>query len=470
MARVLFIYPNIGNSLRIPLGVSILSACLKENSHEVYIFDPTFLSCDFGKDYKLMESRGVVKETDFERMVGQIEEKDISEELRNKINSVQPDFVAISLIERNYSMFKRLLSVTKEVMPDIPVLVGGILPSIYPDILLNEPLVDFICIGEGEKLIVDFADNINDKEKLKSLNNLLFRDGDKIVQNELNPLTELKSIPFQDWEGFDERQLLKPFEGKIYRGGSFEFSRGCYKFCTFCVAPQLRGVYSNGDANYHRTKDPKCLVEEIAEKKKKYKLEINAFCDTDFLAGVPVKILKEFCDEYKKKVDLPFMIQASAEAITDERLELITKAGCITISVGVESGSVRMRHEVLKKKASLERIKKSFNLCRKYNLRTTANYMIGLPFETEEDVQSTINFNSELNPPSIAITYFQPFLGTRLYDICIKEGFYKGFDPEVSVYRESPLDMPQLRPEKILDYVDRFTEEFNSWKTDNIGL
>nr|NQU89001.1 cobalamin B12-binding domain-containing protein [Bacteroidota bacterium] len=316
MAKVLFVYPNEGNSLRIPLAISILSACLKENGHEVYIFDPTFFRTNYGKDYELMESRNVVKKTEFENIIGELPQKDMRKELKKVINISKPDFVAISLIERNYVVFKNLLAIVKEEIPDVPLLVGGILPSLCPDLVLDDPQVDYICIGEGEKLIVDFADKIYDVKELKKIPNLCFKNGDTFIRNSCGPLTDLSKIPFQDWSGFDRRQLLKPFEGKIYRGGSFEFSRGCYKICKFCVAPQLRGIYSASGKKYHRIKKPGKAVEEIAIKKDQYDLEINAFCDTDFLAAVPVAVLSEFCELYKSDVGLPFMIQTSAETIT----------------------------------------------------------------------------------------------------------------------------------------------------------
>lgn len=469
MARILFIYPNVGNSLRIPLGISILSACLKGNNHDVCIFDPTFMRIDFVNDYKLMESRGVVKETDFEKIIGKIEEKNIHEELVKTIESFDPDFVAISLIEKNYLMFKELSRVVKKTRPYIPVVVGGILPTIYPNILLNEPNVDYICVGEGEKFIVDFANNINNIEKLKKIPNLWFKEGDKVVKNELGPLTSLNGIPNQDWSGFDKRQLLRAFEGKIYVAGSFELSRGCYKLCSFCVAPQLREVYSDHAPKYHRIRNPELVIHDIVAKKKEYGLEINSFCDTDFLSGVPADLLQDFCNLYKSKVGLPFLIQTSPESITENKLKMIVDAGCVTMSIGVESGSTRIRNEILRKRTSLQRVKKAFNLCRKYHVRTTANYMVGLPYETEDDAFATLEFNRELQPPSIAITYFQPFLGTESYDICVKEGFYSGFDPDISVYRGSPLNMPQFPPEKILNFVEKFTEDFNSWKSDGFG-
>jgi len=110
----------------------------------------------------------------------------------------------------------------------------------------------------------------------------------------------------------------------------------------------------------------------------------------------------------------------------------------VTASIGVESGSEFIRKKVLKKGPSKKKVREVFDLCRKMNFRVTTNYMIGLPFETEEHVWETIRFDRELNPPSIAVTYFSPFLGTRLYDLCMEQGFYKGFDPHASVYDTSP--------------------------------
>lgn len=462
--KILLVYPNFECSLRIPLALAIFSAILKQNGHQAEIFDPTFMSSGFGADYKYMESRQVVKKTRLDELVGEVPNRDVLQEFENHVRSFQPDVIGFSVIERNYHMFKKLADVLQDDFPDIPVLVGGILPTIYPNLLLEDPRVDWICVGEGESLIARLADLWPDRKAIEKLPNLWYKRDGMVVKNPLGPLENMAAVPDQDWSGFDRRQLLKPFEGNVYMGGSFEWSRGCMNRCSFCVGPALRGAYEMGGRAYHRTKPVEKIIREIARKKEEYGLTLNAFCDTNFLQGISLDLLKEFCERYRKEVNIPFMMQTSAESITEEKLMLLMGAGCVTASIGVESGSERMRKNVLKKGPSKARIKKCFDLCRRYGLRLTANYMIGLPFETEEDVLQTIRFNQELNPPSIAIHYFTPFLGTALYDLCLREGFYQGFDPTASVYRSSPLNMPQLPPERIEELVQIFTEDFNSWK------
>ena len=112
----------------------------------------------------------------------------------------------------------------------------------------------------------------------------------------------------------------------------------------------------------------------------------------------------------------------------------------------------------------IEVFKRAFRLCREHNLRLTANYMVGLPHETEEDVYETIKLNRLLNPPSIAVTYFTPFMGTELYDTCIKNDFYQPF--QENVYEYPPLKMPQLSQERIVELVKEFTDDFKGYQKD----
>jgi radical SAM superfamily enzyme YgiQ (UPF0313 family) len=158
-------------------------------------------------------------------------------------------------------------------------------------------------------------------------------------------------------------------------------------------------------------------------------------------------------------------MQCSVATLLDENiLKLLRQAQCCAISVGVESGSEKIQKQVIKKVIPVDLIKKAFALCRKHELRVTANYMIGLPYETEDDVRKTIELNRIVNPPSIAVTFFTPYIGTELYDICMKEGFYKPFSE--NIYEYPPLDMPQLKPNRIKELVKEFTSDFATYQKD----
>ncbi|MBI9086129.1 MAG: B12-binding domain-containing radical SAM protein [Desulfobacterales bacterium] len=467
LERVLFVYPNSG-ALRIPLAVAILSAILRETGVDVRVFDTTFFKIEESLDYTLMEKRGVVKKTRLDELMGDLPEVNISRQMRAAVEDFDPDLILVSVMERHFWLFDILVRACKGARPDVRIIAGGILPTLKPEMILDHPCVDYVAHGEGEDFVRNLVRCFGNPRGFDNLPNLLRRDrSGRTRANAPGPLADMNAIPFQDWSDFDRRQLLKPYDGNVWIGGSFELSRGCFKSCTFCVAPQLRCAYGPETAKrYHRTKDPARAVAEIKEKKERLNLTFLAMCDTDFLFGVPYETLAEFCRLYKAEIGIPWIIQGSAESFSERKLAAIVDAGCVSASIGVESGSPRMRREVIKKRVSLGRIKKTFDLCRDYNFRTTANYMIGLPYETEADVRQTIALNRQINPPSVAITYFTPFLGTELYDLCVAEGFYDGFDPHQNVYKYSPLKMPQLSAPRIEELIRIFMDEFESFKSD----
>jgi len=451
-SKVLFLYPNVGTELRIPLAISILISAIRNAGHEVRLFDSTFYG-EFHTDNEAMTKLGTHKDTNLNSLVGETKQVDIKADFDETLRQFKPDLICCSIVERNFHIAKSLLSDI-----DIPVLCGGIMSTIATKFMLEQPWVDFVCVGEGEDSIVDFLDN-----KLDPTTPNIFS---RTIANIMRPLIDMDWVPEQDWSDFDKRHLLKPFMGKVYRGGAFELSRGCFKSCTFCVAPKLRQV-QRGLGSYHRTKTPSVMIREIEQKVNDYNLNMLSFSDTDFLAGVPKRTMGEFLSSYSERVRLPFTIQSSVATLLDEEiLALLRKAQCCAISVGVESGSEKIQASVLKKVIPMEMIKKAFDLCRKHELRVTANYMVGLPYETPDDIRKTIELNRLINPPSVAVTFFTPFMGTALYDLCIKEGFYKSFSHDENVYDYPPLSMPQLSQEEIKDSVREFVESFKQYQRD----
>jgi len=448
--KILFIYPNQSTELRIPLALSILIACVRKSNHEAKLFDPTFMG-EFKTDNESMSRLGTHHFVDLDIMGNNLNPE---EELKRMVGDYKPDFIAISLVERNFFTAKRLIQALNT---KIPVLCGGIMPTIAPQFVNNEAWVDMICLGEGEGAIVDLLNYPNE-----SIPNIWT----KTDINYLRDLVNLDEIPEQDWSDFDKRHLSKPFMGKVYRGGAFEFSRGCGKSCAFCVAPQIRRM-SEGLGKYHRTKSPENCISEIENKCNQYGLQMISFGDTDFLSGVPKKTMMTFLSLYSSRIGLPFTIQSGVETLNDDDLlQMLRQAKCCAISVGVESGSERIRKSIIKKFITNDYIKRVFDKCRNYGLRLTANYMTGLPDETEEDIRETIKLNTLLNPPSIAVTYFTPFMGTDLYDFCIERGYYKPFKAEENIYEYPPLTMPQLSQERIIELTKEFAEEFKTHQKD----
>jgi len=460
--NVLFVYPNRETILRIPLAASILCSVIEQAGHNVKVLDTTFIGGEFRTDIKFSEQKGTVKKSNIEEYIGDLDNRSLETIIRECVRDFPPDLIAVSLIERNYSTTIKVVHLLKKVT-DAPVLIGGIMATLAPEMLINNDEIDIICVGEGEGAVADICNAISRRRSFSNIANLWVKENGRIVKNHLRPLVNLDTIPEQNWKPFDGRHIYRSYKGRVHRNGSFEFARGCMKVCSFCVAPSLRNVQKNL-GQYHRFKTSERVIEEIENKVKKYNLDLIHFGDTDFLSKMRNDNLEAFAMLYKKRIGLPFLIQSGAETINEDRMKLLSLAGCENISVGVESGSDRVRKQVIKKHVSKKKIIEAFKLGRKYKIRMTANYMLGLPDETEEDIMETIRFNRLVNPPAIAAFYFTPFVGTELYNVSLEKGYIKGFDPAQNLHKESPLEMPHLPQQKVKHLLKQFVEDFEGYK------
>jgi len=184
--------------------------------------------------------------------------------------------------------------------------------------------------------------------------------------------------------------------------------------------------------------------------KNQHKLELIFFNDENFLT-MKTERLSAFCNNYKTRVNLPFFIATRADSLIDEeRAKMLKEAGCVTIGIGVESGNEEIRRKLLNKNISNAVYKKAFENCHKYDIRTTANVIIGLPFETEENILESALFCRKLNAKSISLAIFAPYHGTKLRDICVQEGYIEDkIHDQIATINASILTMPQLTKEKI---------------------
>jgi anaerobic magnesium-protoporphyrin IX monomethyl ester cyclase len=253
----------------------------------------------------------------------------------------------------------------------------------------------------------------------------------------------------QDWDNFDERHLWKAFVGKMWKTGCFETSRGCPFKCTYCnnhIFQEKFGCLGT----YHRVKPVEYVIREIEHMKEKHSLELVFFNDENFLM-MNRKRFEDFCDKYEKRIGLPFFIQTKAEHLCkEERVKRIKEINCIGIGIGLETGNEVTRKYLLGKPTSNDVYRRAFANTNKYNIRTTAYVMLGLPFETEESIKETAEFCKEIKTSSVGLAIFAPYFGTKLQKICVENGFIEDkLYENISVNYFSILKQPQLSNKKL---------------------
>jgi len=438
--RVLLINCNTMLDTLVTAGIGILSACLKEASCEVELFDTTF--------YRTAEKTGdearatalQVKQTDFADLGIEPEKGDVVDDFVATVKRYRPHLIGLSSIEVTHRLGERLLDAVKDL--GIPTVVGGPYATFAPEIVIRAPGVDMVCVGEGELALVELCEKLRRGEPASGIQNLWIKTNDGIERNPVREPIDLETLPRQDWSVYDERRFWKPMGGQISVTGTFEMNRGCPYTCTFCINSGYKEIYGNL-GGYYREQDVVRLVDEMAEKKEQYDLAYVYLVAESFLTTSRGRI-REFGRLYREKVALPFWVEARPESINNETVELLKETGCEGISVGVESGNVEMRKKLLGRNVDDKTIIRAFDLLRKSGLRVSANNIIGFPTETREMIFDTIRLDRRLQPDGVMVSFFSPYKGATLRVLCEELGYLQD-DDIAEDYRLGPtMDQPQL--------------------------
>ena len=374
--------------------------------------------------------------------------KEISEEeFQKKIKVFNPDLVGFSSTAHVFSFVKKYAKAVKKIR-NIPVICGGVYPTVCPEEVMADENIDMICRGEGDLAIAELCQKMESGQPVENIRNLWVKKGENVFKNELRPLiADLDELPYPDREIFDYASLNLEKKGI----GTFMFSRGCPYQCTFCCESTLRKLYSGYPLQpYHRMRSPRSVVGEIKEVIKKYSFIKFIRLDDDLLFA-RLDWLKEFVPLYKKEIGLPFSSDIRVNLMTEEILSLLKEAGIHLLRVGVESGNDYILKEILSKGITVKQIKEAFNAAKNKNIKTQAYNMVGLPGESSKEILETIKLNAEIKADLSVVSIFYPYKGTYLYDFCIKNGYFKEENVELpkNYYSYSVLNLPEIRRKQI---------------------
>jgi radical SAM superfamily enzyme YgiQ (UPF0313 family) len=192
------------------------------------------------------------------------------------------------------------------------------------------------------------------------------------------------------------------------------------------------------------------ILAEIRQLTDKYRFKFLYLNDDTFLADK--KFFFEFCERYPKEFSFPFGVNARPEQINEEVCEALKKAGCIRMTMGIEHGNEEFRTKVLNRRMTNESIIRAFALCRKAGFKTKSHNLVGLPHETPAIHMDTVRINQQIQPDSFNLHIFEPYPGTVLGDIALKEGLIdpQRADAEFVGQTDTILRLPGFPREEIL--------------------
>ena len=346
------------------------------------------------------------------------------------IGTQQPALIGISLMSHEYGSACALTEHIKRKNPGIPVIWGGIHPSISPEECLKH--ADYVSVGESERTALDIAKALSERKDIRGINNICHMKDGSVVRNPLYPLIEdLDSIPafehipkktyIYDGEGISplDKSNFRKFARHLGTTYSILTTRGCPYFCTYCCSSFLASLYKS---NKLRRRSISNIIDELeAAVRDNPELEYINFQD-DCFSACSDAYLKEFCETYRKKIGKPFIIRAIPTYVTDSKIGYMKDAGLAWISLGLQSGSDRVCREVYKRKSFNKDFLEAAGIIKKFRIAAFYDVLVDNPFEEEEDIFETIRVLADTPRPFYPQFYSLTFYyGTELYDRAKKE-------------------------------------------------
>ncbi|OGS20717.1 MAG: hypothetical protein A2252_02045 [Elusimicrobia bacterium RIFOXYA2_FULL_39_19] len=377
MAKVLFICAGCEH-----LGVEYISAVLKKHNHQVELFLVPILPEDPYLNIKLIQKK--FKYSDFK------------DKLIKKITDNPPDFVAFSAVTDFYRYANEIAKEIKAKI-NVPIIFGGIHATTVPEIVITEPHIDMVCLGEGEYAMLELC-NRNEEYKnnpLLDIQNIWFKNGSEIKRNSIRSLVEdLDEFPVSD------KKLFHDAMPSFKRQYNLASTRGCPFGCTYCCNNALRSIYKE-KGKYLRKRSVENVIRELEQNVSK-ETELVFFRDEVFPYNT--QWLQEFADKYPKRVGKPFKLFIHPRMCTPENSRLLRKAGCIYVSVGIQSGNEETRRKYLKRVDTNEQIAAAIKNLKDNNIKVNIDQIAGVPGEGEAELLATAKFYNEIRPN--VVTYF----------------------------------------------------------------
>lgn len=359
----------------------------------------------------ILSAGSALKKQGFEVELVNITERQISQ-ARDYMISKKPLFIGLSVMTGIQTEHSSQLSKEIKLKSNIPVLWGGIHPSLLPRQCLAERYIDYIVVGEAEETIVDFAQAVKQGRDLRQVLGLGFKKNHQLVINPARLLIEDLDKYRLDFSLIDPEKYIFKLD-KYERAIAQKTSRGCPFNCAFCYNLQF-------NQGRWRAWSVQAVLEDIDFLKKSYRIDAIKFYDDNFFVN------KERALEILEKSGLPAHTELRIDAVDESLVRRLKELGSYDLLIGVESGSNRLL-KMINKKITVDDIIRAVKILAKYNLKASYSAMVGLPTETKKEFYNTIDLLYRIYKiqPQAAFTLgaYLPYPGSALYEFSLAQGF-----------------------------------------------
>ncbi len=358
------------------LGLGYLAAVLERRGDEVRIFD-------FGLDPR----------------------RPLEDEVHDVL-AFRPDVIGLTAMTTSYHSAEEAMSLLRA-GTNAPMVLGGPHATVFPARTLQEqPALDYLVFGEGEETMLELMEVIEGRRDPAAVAGLCYRRAGEVICNPARPLIrDLDALPFPARHLFqlERYPLYAPDGGRML---TVLTSRGCPYNCSYC----FKGIVGRT----YRQRSPENLMQELKELIRTY--GIRNFYFIDDLFTLDVKRLNVLLDMMiAEGLDIRWQCLARVDRVTPELLRKMAAAGCRQIHYGIESGNQEILDRV-GKRITLEQVRQAVRWTAEAGIRSKGYFMLGLPGDTEETMEQTIQFAASLDLDDAMFSLTTPFPGTRLWE------------------------------------------------------
>lgn len=390
------------------ISVEYISAYLKQRGHEVSL----------AYEQALFEDRNYLCMPAVARFFDQ------GDNIIRQVMDTKPDLVAFSVLAVTYQWaLERAAQIKRHLK--VPVIFGGTHAIICPERNMEKDPVDIVCTGEGEFPLADLLDSMAGGKMDTSIKGLWFKTGPgEVIRNERRAaIGDLDVMPFPD------KDLFAPY-APIHSYYLALTNRGCPFSCSYCSVSYMTEL-DKDLPNFRKVRERSVdsVVEELKINNAKYR-----FPWVDFRNSVlsPKKSWTlEFCEKYRKEVNLPFRIFSHPKLIDEEYSRALKEAGCFAIQIGLESYDEKVREKILHRAGSNEDIHKALDALERARMPYSLDYILGLPEQEEPELKAAAELFGRLRHCYRISPFMLSYLPKlKIIDYAIERGMLPKDEPE----------------------------------------
>jgi anaerobic magnesium-protoporphyrin IX monomethyl ester cyclase len=392
-----------------PLGLCYIAAVARSNGYEIEILDAEALG---------------------------LSEK----ECAKKIIELNANVLGLTATTSAIKTASRIAETVKIQRPDCLTVLGGCHVTAIPEITLKRcPSIDVAVIGEGERTFIELLRAFKENKSFENIDGIAFRkDGLIRRTRERVRIHNLDELPMPAWDLLPELRThyQVQFHSRIHTPSfSLVTSRGCLGTCRFCPKTTF-----GSHITHHSGKG---TFEMVSYLRQKYGIRSILFDEDNLL--FPHDRIIEFSNlMIDAELDVDWACLTRVDSVPEWLLKKIQYAGCWQLLFGIESGSQRILN-FIGKNITLSKISRAVHSACDVGISPKGFFILGLPTETHETIQETINFMLELPLDDITFCYFTPFPGTEFANSAHLYGKMLGDWDKMNLYEPSfiPNDLTE---------------------------